>query len=458
MIHLKYRAELDPDFQPMEMVMRDYEARVRRESSQRLSVALVRNKNYCERFEMDILADGVDDDLTCAVMERFIKTLLWVYGGWKIVVCGSAAVYRYLHAAYQKGGLREFDVWFMSRVYERPFAVEYFEDAAGMPAGHRSAEAIGRHLGGCRIGFDAGGSDRKVSAVIDGEAVFSEEVVWHPKEQADPEYHYQGIVEALRTAAGKMPRVDAIGVSSAGVYIDNRIMVASLFIKVPDDAFEKRVKNMYLDAAREIGADIPVTVANDGDVTALAGAMEMGVTGVLGIAMGTSEAGGYIDVDGNITGWINELAFVPLDMQDCAPVDDWSGDKGCGANYLSQDAAIRLARKAGIALDETRTLAENLRVVQALMEEGDSRARAVYETIGTYLGCAVAYYARFYDIRHVLIMGRVTSGAGGAILLGQARAALKAAAPELDGCIAFHIPDESRRRVGQSIAAASLPK
>ena len=61
-----------------------------------------------------------------------------------------------------------------------------------------------------------------------------------------------GLPPALRTAAGKMPRVDAIGVSSAGVYIDNRIMVASLFIKVPDDAFEKRVKNMYLDAAREI--------------------------------------------------------------------------------------------------------------------------------------------------------------------------------------------------------------
>ena len=452
------RAKLDPGFLPMEQVLRAYERDVRAGEHARLTVAIERNHGYCEVETLDVFPGCVDDARNCAVIERLVKTLLWVYGGWHICIHGSRVIYAHLKAAYDFGGPRDFDRGFMSRVYERPFAVEYFESVADMPAERRSAEAIGRHLDGCRIGFDAGGSDRKVSAVIDGEAVFSEEVVWHPKEQADPEYHYQGIVEALRTAAGKMPRVDAIGVSSAGVYIDNRIMVASLFIKVPDDAFEKRVKNMYLDAAREIGADIPVTVANDGDVTALAGAMEMGVTGVLGSAMGTSEAGGYIDVDGNITGWINELAFVPLDMQDGAPVDDWSGDKGCGANYLSQDAAIRLARKAGIALDETRTLAENLRVVQALMEEGDSRARAVYETIGTYLGCAVAYYARFYDIRHVLIMGRVTSGAGGAILLGQARAALKAAAPELDGCIAFHIPDESRRRVGQSIAAASLPK
>ncbi len=92
-----------------------------------------------------------------------------------------------------------------------------------------------------------------------------------------------------------MPRVDAIGISSAGVYIDNRIMVASLFLKVPDEIFEKRVKNMYLDAAKEIGDGIPVVVANDGDVTALAGAMELNENSVLGIAMGTSEAGGYID-------------------------------------------------------------------------------------------------------------------------------------------------------------------
>ena len=448
---VKNKPSLDPEFMPILKFNRAFLETAKKP----VSIALERSGGQVAVCDTFIHGTPEMRQADQYYIDRLVKSMLWMKGGFKVYVSGDEDIYNYLKKTFAPGGARSFDSDFMAGVYERPFEV-VFCDKVPQEAG--ASQAVGRHLAGCRVGFDAGGSDRKVSAVIDGEAVFSEEVVWHPKEQADPEYHYQGIVEALRTAAGKMPRVDAIGVSSAGVYIDNRIMVASLFIKVPDDAFEKRVKNMYLDAAREIGADIPVTVANDGDVTALAGAMEMGVTGVLGIAMGTSEAGGYIDVDGNITGWINELAFVPLDMQDGAPVDDWSGDKGCGANYLSQDAAIRLARKAGIALDETRTLAETLRVVQALMEEGDSRARAVYETIGTYLGCAVAYYARFYDIRHVLIMGRVTSGAGGAILLGQARAALKAAAPELDGCIAFHIPDESRRRVGQSIAAASLPK
>ena len=163
-----------------------------------------------------------------------------------------------------------------------------------------------------RIGFDAGGSDRKVSAVIDGESVYSEEVVWFPKINSDPDYHYQGILEAMKTAASKMPRVDAIGISSAGVYIDNRIMNASLFLKVSKEDFEKKVKNMYLDVAKEIGENIPVEVANDGDVTALAGAMNLNDNSVLGIAMGTSEAGGYVDPQGNITGWLNELHSFPL--------------------------------------------------------------------------------------------------------------------------------------------------
>ena len=109
---------------------------------------------------------------------------------------------------------------------------------------------MGRHLGGCRIGFDAGGSDRKVSAVIDGEPVFSEEVVWFPKTTADPDYHYEGIVSALKSAAAHMPRVDAVGVSSAGIYIENRTMVASLFLKVPKDLFDAKVKDIYIRATR----------------------------------------------------------------------------------------------------------------------------------------------------------------------------------------------------------------
>ena len=255
-----------------------------------------------------------------------------------------------------------------------------------------------------------------------------------------------------------MPRVDAIGVSSAGVYVDNRIMVASLFLKVSDEDFDKKVKNMYLDVAKEIGENIPIEVANDGDVTALAGAMDLEDDSVLGIAMGTSEAGGYVDPQGNITGWLNELAFVPVDFCEEAMVDEWSGDYGCGVKYFSQDGVIKLAPYAGIELDESLSPAEKLKVVQGLMKDGDERAAAIYDTIGAYFGYAIAYYTEFYDIKHVLIMGRVTSGEGGVILLERAQEVLDTEFPELAKQIKLHIPDENSRRVGQSVAAASLPK
>ena len=457
-MNLNYKALLDPAFQPMELVLRNFEEKVNANAHQTLTLAVERNKGLVERFSMEILADGIDDKLNCDVIERFIKTLLWVYGGWKIHVHGSEVVYKFLREAYTHEGLRKFDVWFMSRVYETPFEVVCCASAEDVPATRRNPSSVGRHLGGCRIGFDAGGSDRKVSAVIDGETVYSEEVIWHPKTQSDPEYHFSGIMDSFRTAASKMPRVDGIGVSTAGVVIDSRIMVASLFVKVNDEDFERRVKNIYLDAAKELGENIPIEVANDGDVTALAGAMDLNENGILGIAMGTSQAGGYVDMNGNITGWLNELAFVPVDFNSEAAVDEWSGDYGCGVKYFSQDAVIKLAPAAGIELDEGMTPAEKLKVVQELMEKGDERAAKIYETIGAYFGYTLAYYDRFYDYEHVLIMGRVTSGEGGVIMLKCAKEVLEQEFPDLARRIVLNIPDESSRRVGQSIAAASLPE
>ncbi|MGN1083220.1 MAG: ROK family protein [Candidatus Avispirillum sp.] len=453
------KAILDPQFQPMVKVVSDYKAAVAKAGGVPLVIAVERNKGYVSTYKLDVYKDGEGhDEESYGVVERIVKTLLWVYGGFKITVAGSRKIYEGIAAAYRKGGTREFDADFMARVYERPFEVVYVENAADAPAERQAADPVGRHLDGCRIGFDAGGSDRKVSAVIDGETVYSEEVVWFPKLQSDPDYHYQGILEAMKTAASHMPRVDAIGVSSAGVYIDNKIMIASLFLKVSDEDFEKKVKTMYLDVAREIGKDIPIEVANDGDVTALAGAMDLNDSNVLGVAMGTSEAAGYVDSQGNITGWLNELAFVPVDFCKDAMVDEWSGDYGCGVKYFSQDSVIKLAPAAGIELDESLSPAEKLKVVQKLMAEGDKRAAAIYDTIGVYFGYAIAYYAMFYDIKHVIIMGRVTSGEGGTLVLARANEVLSTEYPELAAKIKLHIPDEKSRRVGQSVAAASLPK
>ena len=386
-------------------------------------------------------------------VDRLVKSLLWMKGGYEILLCGDARICEQIARAYAPDGARAFDYGFMTRVYERPLTVRRVD---ALPEAEDASEAIGRHLSGCRIGFDAGGSDRKVSAVIDGEPVFSEEVVWHPKTQADPAYHYEGIVSAFRAAAAHMPRVDAIGVSSAGVFIRNRTMVASLFLKVPEPLFQSQVKDIYLRAAKEIG-DVPVVVANDGDVTALAGAMSLNENNVLGMAMGTSEAVGFVDVNGNITGWLNELAFAPVDLNPAAMRDEWSGDIGCGVKYFSQDGVIKLAQRANIDLSGADTPAEKLKVVQALAEAGDPAAHRVFSDIGVYLGHTLPQYFDLYGFTNVLLLGRVLSGAGGEVLSETAARVLKEEYPEVASAVSLRLPDERSRRVGQSVAAASLP-
>ena len=394
-------------------------------------------------------------DANLRYLERTVKFLLWSVGGWKVTLCGCEETAEKLRDIYRRGGTRDFDAGFAFDIFERELEIVLCSEA-DFPAANEQAKSIGGHLEGCRIGFDAGGSDRKVSAVIDGVSVYSEEVVWFPKQSADPTYQYNGIVEAFKTAASKMPRVDAIGVSSAGTFVGNSPMVSSLFIKVPRERREE-VKSVYDRAAKEIG-DVPIVVANDGDVTALAGAMSLNSGAVMGIAMGTSEAAGYVTPEGKILGWFNELAFAPVDLQPEAPQDEWSQDFGVGCKYFSQDAVIRLAPRAGITLDEGLSLAEKLKEVQKLAEAGHEGARKIFVTIGTYLGHTLPLYARYYDLKYLLVLGRVASGIGGDLLIDECNRVLKEEYPALAEQVTVMLPDEKARRVGQSIAAASLPE
>lgn len=448
---------LAPDFKPMALTSRRFrEAAVESGKGIPVKIAIEADSGMISSYETVIFAE--DDQRAAsnvAMVERLVKFLLWQHGGWKVIIGGPSKVGNRIKALYSSNGAMAFDGALMADVYGRPFTVES-TSIEHVPSDRRKAIPLGRHLEGCRIGFDLGASDRKTAAVIDGKEVFSEEVVWNPKAQSDPQYHFDEIMSALRNAASHMPRVDAIGGSAAGIYVNNSVRVASLFRGVPKPLFEKRICNLFLDLQREWNG-VPFEVINDGEVTALAGSMSLGVNRVLGIAMGSSLAAGYVDANGNITGWLDELAFAPVDLDPNAPMDEWSGDFGCGAVYFSQVAVNRLAQKAGIALDENRSVPERLKDVQALMSKDDERARAVYETIGVCFGYNIALYADFYDVEHVLMLGRVTSGKGGEIILERARHVLKEEFPELADKIKLIVPDEKTRRVGQAIAAASLP-
>ena len=441
---------LEPGFIPLGLFNQSYLEKAKLP----FSLALVRGEGETARCDTFVIGTAESFEADMLYLEKKVKTLLWMKGGYELLLQGPEKLCRSLEKLFSAQGKRAFDAAFMSRVYERPFEIK---TVSALPSEQKNPQALGRHLEGCRIGFDAGGSDRKVSAVIDGTPVYSEEVVWFPKLNSDPKYHYEGILSAFRSAAAHMPRVDAIGVSSAGIFRDNRAMVASLFLKVPEEAFNKEVKDIYIRAAKAMG-DVPVVVCNDGDVTALAGAMSLERDNVLGVAMGTSEAAGFVDKAGNITGYLNELAFVPVDLDPEAMEDEWSGDIGCGVKYFSQDGVIKLAALAGIPLDKNASPAEKLKAVQALAEAGDEKAERVFLDTGICLGHTLPFYFDLYGFTSVLLLGRVLSGKGGELLVKEAKRVLKEEYPAVNEKIELLLPDEKARRVGQSVAAASLPE
>jgi predicted NBD/HSP70 family sugar kinase len=456
---MKHRPALDPDFVPAVLWNRSYAAKVEKTpGSKPLVISLERGDSTVSVYRTTVLPHTSENSaLNIRYVERLLKFLLWQRGGYRVLIAGEPEIAAAIKTIYSPGGARAFDYEFMGRkVYGRPMEVGAC-DLDVVPKPRELSIPLGRNLDGCRIGFDLGGSDRKCAALLDGKVVFSEEIRWDPYFQSDPQYHYDGIRETLRRAAEHLPRVDAIGGSAAGVYVNNEVRVASLFRGVSEGDFEKRVRMIFFDLQKEWGG-IPFEVVNDGEVTALAGSMSMNVNAVLGISLGTSLAAGYVDPDGHILPWLNELAFAPVDYRENAPIDEWSGDAGCGVQYFSQQGVARLVPLAGIPLPAEMPFAEQLLEVQQLMAEDDPRANRIFQSIGVSLGYTIAHYADFYDFKDILLLGRVTSGQGGNVVVSYARDVLLAQFPELADRVAINVPDEKSRRVGQAVAAASLPK
>jgi predicted NBD/HSP70 family sugar kinase len=451
----KFRPVLDPEFVPASLWNRAFHAAVNASGGgEPLALALERERGSVSVFRTSVLPhQGANVAINHRYAERLLKFLLWQKGGFRVTVDGPSGVADYLRSVYSPTGARAFDYQFMGEsVYGREFTVEH----GACPEEREAAAPLGRHLEGCRIGFDLGASDRKCAAVIDGKVVFSAEVPWSPSVEKDPRYHFEGIDDSLKRAAAHLPRVDAIGGSAAGVYVANEVRVGSLYRGVPRDLFASRVHRLFFELQAAWGG-VPFDVVNDGEVTALAGSMALNDNAVLGVAMGSSLAAGFVTPQGNITSWLNELAFVPVDYRENAPADEWSGDPGVGAQYFSQQAVGRLLRPAGIDLPADMPLPVKLEQVQKLMAAGDERAQKIYETIGVYFGYNIATYADFYEVRNLLVLGRVLTGSGGDLILATANRVLESEFPEIAERIRYHIPDEKEKRHGQAIAAASLP-
>ena len=454
----RLRPPLDPDFRPIVLARRAMlEAALSDGHGVPVALALEQPGGTVDVRETLVIPAGRRGAaVSRSLCERLAKSMLWSRGGSRLWVDGPADLVSELRRHYATTAIGRFDAATIGdAVYGRPLEV-VAAPRPEFPANRDRGSLLGGHLDGCRIGFDLGASDRKAAAVLDGRVVFSEEVAWDPARHADPQWHVDQIQDSLRRAAAHLPRVEAIGGSSAGIYVDSEVRVASLFRSVPPELFRSRVAGIFRELQAAWGG-IPFVVLNDGEVTALAGAMLAGVGGLLGIAMGSSEAAGYVRPDGRLTPWLNELAFIPIDVAPNAPRDEWSGDRGCGVQYLSQQATGRLLATAGIEVPATMPLPERLVQLQQLMASGDERAARVYETVGTYLGYALLEYRQLYEFEHVLLLGRVTSGGGGQVIEERAIEVLRAEAPTTADALTFHRVSERDKRHGQAVAAASLP-
>lgn len=445
---------LDPGFCPITLGDQNYGRRAEQSGGTVPTiVALERADGSVTRMDLQVSPDPQFAPAdTIRFVERKVKSLLWNAGGSILYLSGPAFMTAAIRDHYRIGGKRDLDVRRMEMIFGEPFQIKVTvpED---IPPSRSNDIRLGGFQNGCRIGFDLGASDYKLAAVQDGKVRFTTEIPWDPGVQTDPDYHIRHIHDGLRLAATHLPRVDAIGGSAAGAYIENEVMYASLFRSIPQDQFQKRIRPLFRQLAREW--NVPFKVLNDGEVTALAGSISMGMSSLLGIAMGSSEAAGYVNRRKAFSGDYHELAYVPVDYSPTAPAEPISQDNGCGAQYFSQQAVARLASVAGFEFDPDEPLPSRLKSVQSLADAGNPQATEIFTTIGTYLGYSIPWYHTLMPFQNLLVLGRVTSGSGGTSIIQTARQILQQHFPHLG--VEIHVPDERMRRVGQAVAAASLP-
>lgn len=401
-----------------------------------LHLALSRPDGTVFTESYSILPPDESPEETEVYLERQLKMLLWQKGGSKLHIAGNREWADRLRRIYSARGAREFDANFIGqKLFAQPFEVEWVEESA-LPAANEPSLEVGTRL--------------------DGEVVFSTEITWDPYFQTDPQYHRQGIEDTLKRAAARLPRVDAIGGSAAGVYIDNEVRAGSLYRGLSAENFDRHIRGYFRELEQQWG--VPVVIANDGEVTALAASLsQKSHTGILGVSLGTSTAAGYVNPDGRLTSWLNELAFVPVDSRREGPRDEWSGDVGCGVQYFSQQAVARLGPLAGMPLEEGEKFPEFLLRVQEAMEKDSPAARKIYQTIGCYLGYTIPYWKRRYHFNQLLLLGRVMSGSGGELIQETTMEILRKVYPAVADDFAFLSVNERDKRHGQAIAAASLP-
>jgi len=475
LVKAKVKAPLDPGFCPLILAKQKY-LEATKECTDKITWALPREEG-CARYSLPVFPETNRDSRASAYLAGvLIQEMIWQRSASSLILQGPPKICQFLQKCYSVGGAYEFEVKSMPNVCgtpDKPFEVKIVENESDLPAAFDTPQVCGKDASGCRLAFDLGKSDIKTVAVKDNDVVYSKETEWDVT-NPDPQYHYDAILAALKLAKETLPKVDAIGGSATGtVSAHNEATWCDIFPNVPPDVYKAKVVDIFVRLGKEIAGDVPLKVINDGEVTALAAVQKIKAGNVMGISMGSSEGAGYANADGNLMGWISELCYCRLDLNPKAPTDPWSkgAHRGLSHMYLGQRGTTKLAAKGGVEVpanykyphaDMVTIKHENhaqcLKLIQEAMKtDKEPEVRKIYETVGVYLGYALAQYSEFYKIDHVMILGRVSKGKGGDIMLDTAKKVLQEEFPQFSH-IQFHTADDHFKAVGQCIAAAALPE
>jgi len=472
----KVVAPLDTKFSPLILGKRRYLEAVKEvEDAESLEWALPR-ADGCARYKLPVFPQKHKDVRASTYLAGvLIQEMIWQRSASSLILFGPEKMTKALKTMFSIGGAYEFEAKSMPNVCgtpDKPFEVTIAEKAEDLPEAKDAPQVCGTNANGCRLAFDLGKSDIKTVAVKDNEVLDSKETEWDVT-NVDPDYHFDAILKAMKETAAKLPKIEAIGGSATGtISADNEATWCDIFPNVPPDVYKAKVTDIFKRLAHEMAPGVPLKVINDGEVTALAAFQKIKAGNVMGISMGSSEGGGYANADGNLLGWINELCYIRLDMNPRAPTDPWSKGAHTGLShmYLGQRGATKLAHKVCEVPDNYKyphpdmcTIkhedhAQCLKLIQKAMAdpEKEKEVTKLYETVGVYLGYALAQYCEFYKIDHVMILGRVSKGKGGDVMLDTAKKVLTEEFPEFAG-MQFHTADDHFKAVGQCIAAAALP-
>ena len=455
-VEARHIPEIDPGFLPAVLWNRAFASAVRASrGGVPLGIALVRQDGTVFRHSARILpATPAHAALNQRYVERLLKFLLWQKGGSTVLVKGDGALARALASQYSAKGARAFDRDFLGRrVFGAPIEVKAAKE---LPPARETQRPLGRHLDGCRIGFDLGGSDRKAAALVDGKVVFSDEVKWNPYFEKDPAYHLEGVNDSIRRAARHLPRIDAIGGSAAGVYVNSEPRVGSLYRGVSEPDFDRHIRGLFRALQQWLGR----CAVRGGERRRGDGARRLDVAALECRArhLARDQHGGRLRHARRQHHAVAQRARLRAGRLPAAR----AGRRVVGRPgrrrpvLLPAGGEPPACPRPGSTLPAEMPLAERLVEVQALMAKGDPRARKIYEAIGVYLGYGIAHFADFYAIESVLVLGRVTSGQGGDAIVETAARVLEDEFPALAERIRLRTPDEKEKRHGQAIAAASL--